>query len=243
MTQQELQQSSSWVSKLISVRVRLIPIVIFSAVLLLSVKIVSFWDTFQASLEVSSPVKAAAKPQNESPKKADMPKPVSKKVPQRGGEKPFDPLDLTAAEIKVLQSLAKRRDQIKLREKELQSKESVLTAVEARLDSKLNELKDVKDKIEDAMNKDDEKQKTKLKRLVKIYEGMKPKDAAKIMQDLHLELVVRIFEQMKEKSGSAIMAKMDIEAARLITAKLAQRRRLAQILDEQKAQAQQPAEG
>lgn len=329
----------SWIRKLVSVRVRLLPMVIFCAVVLLSVKIVSFWDFFKAPVMValthatedtkgkdqkasgdtsgglsgdtkekqqeqknlkasppdlsktdstyvssasnasktngdsgfqgnappsdtallsspSSPTlthnsasgadagvetragaHAGPKTTAEAPTKVGAASGANSSAPHKDTtQKTFDPLDLTASEVKVLQELAQRRDQMVLREKELHAKESTLKAVEARLDAKLNELKDVKEKIEQAFDKDDERQKIKLDKLVKLYEGMKPKDAAKIMQDLHLEVSVRILEQMKEKSGSLILAKMDPETARFITVKLAERRRLAQIVgaEEQK---------
>lgn len=233
--------STSWIGRILTVRVRLIPVVIFSAGLLLTIKIVSFWDSFQAEFKISPTFAAKEEkpaPPISSKEKASEKLITGEKVGTEAVERwhDFNPLDLDATEVRLLQDLAKRRDKIVLKEKQLSSKESILSAVEARLDLKLNELRDLEKKIDEAIEGDEKKHKTKLNKLVKIYEGMKAKDAAKIMQDLHPELIVSIIEQMKQSKSAVILSKMDAEIARIVTTKIAERRHLAEKIAEKEAQ-------
>jgi len=60
--------------------------------------------------------------------------------------------------------------------------------------------------------------------LVKIYENMKPKDAARIFEQLEMAVLIPVVERMKERKTAPILAKMDPVKAQAITVELAQRR-------------------
>ena len=132
----------------------------------------------------------------------------------------------TPAEIEVLTELAKRRDDLAARERELGLREGLLQAAERRLDDKIVELRGIRAEIEQLVQLHNEREEAELQSLVKIYETMKPKDAARILGELELDVLLTIMERMKERSTAPVLAAMDPSRAREVTAELAQRRDL-----------------
>ena len=72
----------------------------------------------------------------------------------------------------------------------------------------------------------DAQQDAKILSLVKIYENMKPKDAARIFEKMELDTLLEVAERMKERKLAPIMAKMNPEKARDMTVELARLRQL-----------------
>ncbi|MBI4183078.1 MAG: hypothetical protein HY521_03655 [Proteobacteria bacterium] len=139
---------------------------------------------------------------------------------------PADPTLFTRAEIELLQGLAVRRDEIERRESEIVQREGLLQAAEKRLDKKIADLKELKTTIEGLLKKYGEQEEEKLKSLVKIYEAMKPRDAARIFEQLDLPIVLDVVERMREAKTAPIFAAMDPERAKTLTAAIAERRQL-----------------
>ena len=61
------------------------------------------------------------------------------------------------------------------------------------------------------------------KQLVRVYERMRPKDAASIVEQLEIPLAVEILSQMPDRQAARILGAMTPERAARITAKLAER--------------------
>lgn len=131
------------------------------------------------------------------------------------------------AELAVLQQLEQRRDQLAQRETELQRRETLLTATESRIDEKVSSLKNLQATLEGLIKQHDAEQENKLKSLVKIYETMKPADAARIFEQLDLDTLLPVVEKMKERNLAAILAKLDPMKARDVTVELKKLRELA----------------
>jgi len=55
---------------------------------------------------------------------------------------------------------------------------------------------------------------------------MKPKDAARIFEELDMAVLLDVIERMKERKSAPILAKMNPVRAKAITLELAQRREL-----------------
>ena len=102
----------------------------------------------------------------------------------------------------------------------------MLKAAESRIDKKILELKDFQTTIQKLMKTYDEQQTEKMQSLVKIYENMKPKDAARIFEELEMITLLLVVEQMKERKLAPIMAKMSSSKATEITVELARLRNL-----------------
>jgi len=64
-----------------------------------------------------------------------------------------------------------------------------------------------------------------MKSLVKVYESMKPKDAARIFERLEMDILIDVTVRMKEVKMAAVLAKMESEKARELTVRLANLRK------------------
>lgn len=143
-------------------------------------------------------------------------------IPARPGAD--DGANLTPAEMNVLQELAQRRAAIDKRAKELGEREAMLLAAEKQIEKKLEELKQLKAAVEATLKQQGEEEDTRKRSVVKIFEGMKPPEAARIFEQMDLPQLVEIIERMKERSASAIMAQLHPVRARQVAAELAKRR-------------------
>lgn len=132
----------------------------------------------------------------------------------------------SAAELEVLQSLSKRRDDLEARERKVAESEALLRAAEQEVDSKIAELNKLKSEIEQLLGKQQGMEEARIVSLVKIYEAMKPKEAAAIFNTLDMDVLLEVVGRMNERKLSPILASMDTERARLVTIKLAEQRQL-----------------
>lgn len=140
-----------------------------------------------------------------------------------------DPTLLTPAEIDILQQLAVRRDQLDAREREIEMRTGLLNAAEERINKKIAELQTLRTTIDGLIKKFDAQQDAKLSSLVKIYENMKPKEAAAIFEDLEMDTLLEVSERMKERKLAAIIAKMTPAKAREVTVELRRLRELPKV--------------
>jgi hypothetical protein len=100
---------------------------------------------------------------------------------------------------------------------------ALMAAAEAKLDAKLKSLNDLKAQVQGLLNETDAKQAAEIDRLVKVFEGMKAKDAAPRMVLLDDSVRLPIAAKMKERSLSAIVAAMPAAEAKKLTEALARR--------------------
>ncbi len=137
-----------------------------------------------------------------------------------------DPTLLTQAEIALLQRLVERREQLEEQSTELDLRRGMLQAAEERIDDKIKQLRAFQETIEGLIDTYDEQQMAKVQSLVKIYENMKPKDAARIFEELEMDTLLLVAERMKERKLAVVMANMNPEKARDVTVELARLRSL-----------------
>ncbi len=136
--------------------------------------------------------------------------------------------DLEYADVKMelFQDLSERRKAIETREKELATREALLKAGEQELDQKFRELETLRKEIEGLLEQQSTEEEARIGSLVKIYEAMKPKDAARIFDSLDMDVLISVVSRMSERKTSPIMAEMNPERARSITILLAQQKQL-----------------
>jgi len=130
---------------------------------------------------------------------------------------------LSPAELKVLQDLGARRGQIESLEKNVDVQQQLLLAAEAKVDAKITTMRGLIAEMKGLLGQADEKQKAENARLVKVYEGMKPKDAAAQLAIMKDDVRLDIVQGMKERNLSAILGAMPPVAAKDLTEKLALR--------------------
>lgn len=137
------------------------------------------------------------------------------------------PLDtnrpMSPGERAILERLGERRQELDSRARELEMRENLLKATEKRLDAKVNELKDVENRITGAMHKRDADEQARFKTLVTMYENMKAKDAARIFDRLDIKILIDVASQINPRRMSDILAQMTPEAAERLTVELANR--------------------
>ncbi len=127
----------------------------------------------------------------------------------------------SAAEMDVLSSLAKRRAALDAREADIDMRSQVLTAAEARVDSKIATLKQLQEQITALLVQRDAAQQKQIASLVKTYSNMKPKDAARIFNTLPDDVLVPVAQAMKADVLAPILAAMNADNAQKLTMKLA----------------------
>lgn len=130
---------------------------------------------------------------------------------------------LSPAELRVLQSLQARSGQLDQREQAIQTELALLQAAEIKVDSKIKSLNDLKAQVQGLMGEADQKSQAEIDRLVKIYEEMKPRDAAAVMTQLDDKVRLPVAGKMKERALAAILAQMPPVEAKKLTEKLAGR--------------------
>jgi flagellar motility protein MotE (MotC chaperone) len=139
-----------------------------------------------------------------------------------GGE--GEPPTFTQSELDVLQKLSVRREALDARQRDLDLRENLVKAAEARIDKKIAEMKSLQTNVEAILKQVDNQDDDKMKSLVKIYENMKPKDAAKIFEALDMPVLLGVVTRMKEQKVAPIMEVMDPLKAKTITDSMAVRR-------------------
>ncbi len=135
-----------------------------------------------------------------------------------------EPPTFTQNELDVLEKLSQRREELDRREQALTARENLVKAAEMRIDKKIAEMKALQASVEGILKKVDDQDQAKLKSLVKIYENMKPKDAARVFEQLDMPVLMGVVENMKEQKVAPIMEAMDPIKAKQITDAMAMRR-------------------
>ncbi len=233
---------------------RLLPVLIFCAAFTLSLKLGSLWLGYDGLLTPSSAV-AQETPAKEEKKTAKDEKKTAKAAPDKAddaaisGEKSdaakdgvmdeaaepdtpesrlarFDPSQVTDSELNVLHQLARRRAELERREAAIDTRANLLRATEQRIEAKISHLMEMQATIIRLLKQHDKEKEAKMRSLVKIYEKMKPKDAARIFEELDMRILLDIVERMREARTAPIMAKLSPAKAKAVTAALAERRAL-----------------
>lgn len=231
-----------------SLRPRLIPATIFAAVLLLGARVGDIWTAVAtggefpdvarvvASQQVTeglpplrpapaeaAPVQVAeapaAQPAAEQPPAAAQPAPAPAAAPQP--ERSFNP-----SEVELLQRLQERREQLDARARELDQREALVQVAEQRLNQKIGELDALKAEIGKLIQQVNEQEQAQLDSLVKIYETMKPKEAAAVFEQLGDDVLLDVIGRMRESKLAPIFGAMDPARASKITALRAARTNL-----------------
>lgn len=225
-------------------KIRFLPLMIFTAVLMLTVRIGNIWDGVDGALNsrpmtnadmenTISVAGAQAQSATGNPNAGSDPAAMGDQVPASRDDPEAvsrlvtnDPTLLTQAEIDLLQRLADRRELLATREQEMEMREGLLVAAEERIDRKISELKEFQATIEKLIKTYDDQQTAKIQSLVKIYENMKPKDAARIFEEMDMDTLLMVTERMKERKLAPIMAKMNPAKATEMTVELSRLRNL-----------------
>ncbi|PWS36586.1 hypothetical protein DFH01_15695 [Falsiroseomonas bella] len=129
-----------------------------------------------------------------------------------------------AAERAVLEALRARRAEIEAREQAAAQREVMLAAAERRLMTRVEELTALQGRLEALERERAAREDAGLRGLVKLYEGMRPRDAAAIFDDLDMPVLLSIVDRMREAKAAPVLGAMRPDRARALTAELARLR-------------------
>jgi len=125
------------------------------------------------------------------------------------------------SEKKLLQELRQRRKEIEQYNDEMPADKLALESVKQYIDKRLSLLENLQNKLKPQLKNSNKSEEQKIQRLVKVYENMKPKEAAKIFNDLQIGILIEMSLNMKESKLALILAEMKPEKVRELTSILA----------------------
>jgi flagellar motility protein MotE (MotC chaperone) len=130
---------------------------------------------------------------------------------------------ISASERAILERLQSRRQELEARAREIDIRESLLKSAEKRIESKVEEMKGVESRISTATGQKNDADAARFKGIITMYEGMKPKDAAKVFDRLEMSVLFEIASQIAPRKMSDILGQMTTEAAERLTVEMARR--------------------
>ena len=213
-------------------RIRLLPLVIAAAVVLLLYKSVGLVADGAGVLTGAAPASAQVET-SEADADGDMETPLSDNgadaaqtqaatVETVDGEVlDFNP---SQSEPRLLERLGERREELEAREQELAMREQLLEVAEQRLEEQLVELERVQAELNAVREAEEQRQSEDIGRLVAMYQAMRPKDAGAIFDLLELPILLEVARAMNPRNMADIMANMTPESARRLTIALAGQR-------------------
>ncbi|MBL4589157.1 MAG: flagellar protein FlbB [Alphaproteobacteria bacterium] len=141
-------------------------------------------------------------------------------------------IEFSSVKAELFETLAKRRKNLDARELNVENKEALLKAAELQIERKYQELETIRNEIQALLKQQTSEEKARITSLVKIYEGMKAKDAAKIFNTLDMDILINVMGGMSERKLAPIMAAMDPDRARSVTIFLAEEKSLPTLSDQ-----------
>ena len=161
------------------------------------------------------------KPKEEAAKPAALAPEVAK--PDGVVVYPEQTQPVSASERAILERLQSRRQELEARAREIDIRENLLKAAEKRIETRVEEMKAVESRITTATGQKAETDAARFKGIITMYEGMKPKDAAKVFDRLEMSVLFEIASQIAPRKMSDILGLMAPEAAERLTVEMARR--------------------
>lgn len=208
-------------------RIRLIPLVIFFAILVMGVRFTTFVTHLGSTDLIKRAYAADADkntPQIPLSHLDQLPEVQKKGALQALND--FDPFNMTADQYRVLRGIVDRSDDLNDRERSLSEKEQILNVLLKKMDVKIKELQTAKNELAALVTQIDEEEDANTKRLVKMIEGMKPAQAAAVLLDIEFPILLDIMERIKEKTAAPILASMNPKKAGYLMTELSKRRKV-----------------
>src|ERR1700679_3018521 len=157
----------------------------------------------------------------DKPKEEEKPAPeVAKAEPSM---RPEQGQAVSPSERAILERLQSRRQELEARAREIDIRESLLKAAEKRVESKVEEMKAGESRVATATTQKTEADTARFKGIITMYEGMKPKDAAKVFDRLEMSVLFEIASQIAPRKMSDILGLMSPDAAEKLTTEMARR--------------------
>jgi flagellar motility protein MotE (MotC chaperone) len=197
-----------------SSQVRLLPALIGTAGVLLTLR----FAALASNGEAQPPGEPAVETASTEP---------ASKVERAEPAPPAAAMARTKGEAEVLQHLSARRAALDERERDLAMREQLIGVTEKRVEERLVELKGLEERLNVMLAKRDEAEEAQVVTLVKMYENMKPAEAARIFNRLDRQVLLTVASRMKPAKIGPVMAAMEPARAQDLTVMLALRLNVA----------------
>jgi flagellar motility protein MotE (MotC chaperone) len=210
-------------------RTQTLPLAAAALAALLAWQAITVWPGLPgpiAAAEAQTKPPAAGAPVAVVPPAVTPPAIAPAPPPPPAGAPVADVGNLSKAEFETLEGLSKRREALEARERGLDMRDSLLAVAEKRVQERIAELKDLEARIKGMIEKQEGALERDMRSLVKVYENMKPKDAARIFDQLDLPILLDVTQRMKENKLAPVLAVMDAGRAQKVTVELANRRNI-----------------
>jgi flagellar motility protein MotE (MotC chaperone) len=130
---------------------------------------------------------------------------------------PLQEAEGQTSEAALLQRLAERRAELDKRDQDLVLRAALVEAAEKKLDERTRALADLEARIAALVDEKQAAEDAGFRAVVSMYETMKPKDAAKIFDTLHLQVLLKVARAMNPRKMSPILAAMGASQAEALT--------------------------
>jgi hypothetical protein len=135
------------------------------------------------------------------------------------------PLDLSGqhpgCDPRLLRAIDERSRQLDAWSSDLAARGRMLEVIEARASEQVQAMRAERSALEATLARVDSEAEAEISRLVKIYETMKPKDAARIFEAMPAEIAAGFVRRMAEQKSALVMGNLEATHAYAITLALA----------------------
>lgn len=208
-------------------KLRVLPVVIMTALMLLGLKSINLLTGDYTSLSGAS-IALAQDAATEEAADEDMAAEDMAAEEMSAEALPADEevtdtfiLPIETSRDVLLERLGERRVVMEEREQDLRVREQLLEAAERRLEERLAELSALEERVQEAVQSDEERASEEIGRLVQLYSAMRAKDAAAIFDGLDLGILVEVATAMNPRKMADILGNMEPDAARRLTIAMA----------------------
>jgi flagellar motility protein MotE (MotC chaperone) len=130
---------------------------------------------------------------------------------------------VSPSERAILERLQTRRQELEQRAREIDIRESLLKSAEKRAEGRVEEMKAIESRITGATQQKADEDAARFKGIITMYEGMKPKDAARVFDRLEMPVLFEIASHIAPRKMADILGLMQPEAAERLTVEMARR--------------------
>ena len=128
----------------------------------------------------------------------------------------------TAGMREIIDALKARERALERREQSLIARESDLRQVEVDLQTRLEDLRAERAKLEELLEEADEAKEVRIRAIVKMVESMRSGDAAKMVEELDDNLAVSVLHRMNKTKAGKLLAAVEPRRAAFLAEKLAE---------------------
>ena len=131
---------------------------------------------------------------------------------------------ISESERLLLLDLRHRRETLDARARDLDQRQAELDAAARRLGERADQLSGLQAKLETLEAGRQHHAAENWSGLVRVYEAMKPRDAAAIFDALDMQVLLQVLDRMQDRRAAPVLAAMLPDRARLATQMLAEMR-------------------